>query len=438
MDNLARRKAQRELEKGIGLKDKGEFFDALQHMQNALEIFSDAGNAEKTADTLLEMGKTYCQMGENDFAQESYYNSLELYKDTEDLIGEGYAYVGMAEIQEKRNRYDEARNTYHKAIKKFKKAGDSEKEAKVISHLASTLEAQGAYHDAIYEHERSLEINKKEKDLASELYNYGRILKLKNKIKANRPTSSEFLILIGYLGLLILGELFTTYFDMKIGLLIHFSVLAALLVQSSLTPSYTYATLLRSMMVLPIIRIIGLTMPLMNIPTLYLFPIIAIPLFASSIALMKIQGINRKRVGLIGGNLKVQLIIALTGPFLGFIEYNILHPLPLIHTFDVTNLLFGVIILTISTGLAEELLFRGIVQKNAEDVLGMALGLLYTALLFTSLHIGWNSLTDLIFVFSVAIFYGYSFQKTRSILGITISHGLSNSVLFLVMPFLIF
>ncbi len=435
---MARREAQRELEKGIDLGKKGEFFNALQHMQNALELFSDAGNSEKTADTLLEMGKTYCQMNENDFARESYYNALELYKDTEDVIGEGYAYVGMAELQEKLKRHDEARKLYQKAIKKFKKAGDREKESKVVSHLASALESQGAYHDAIYEHERSIEISQNENNLAGELYNYGRILKLENKIKSNRPSITEFLILIGYLSLLVIGELLTTYSNIEIGLAIHFLVLLALLVQSSLSKSYTYATLLRSMMVLPIIRIIGLTMPLMNIPILYQFLIIAIPLFAASFALMRAQGINRKRVGLVKGNLKVQLIIALTGPFLGFIEFNILHPLPLIHTFDAFNLLFGGIILLIATGLAEELLFRGIIQKNAEDVLGMVMGLLYTALLFTSLHIGWNSILDLVFVFCVAIFYGYAFQKTRSLLGITISHGISNSVLFLVMPFVIF
>lgn len=435
---MARREAQRELEKGIDLTKKGEFFKALQSMQNALELFSDAGNSEKTADTLLEMGKTYCQMNENDFARESYYNALELYKDTEDVIGEGYAYVGMAELQEKLKRHDEARKLYQMAIKKFKKAGDREKEAKVVSHLASALESQGAYHDAIYEHERSIEISQNENDLAGELYNYGRILKLENKIKSNRPSITEFLILIGYLGLLVIGELVTTYSNMEIGLAIHFLVLFALLVQSSLSKSYTYATLLRSMMVLPIIRIIGLTLPMMNIPILFQFLIISIPLFAASFALMRAQGINRKRVGLIKGNLKVQLIIALTGPFLGFIEYNILHPLPLIHTFDAFNLLFGGMILLISTGLAEELLFRGIIQKNSEDVLGMGIGLLYTALLFTSLHIGWNSVLDLIFVFCVAIFYGYAFQKTRSLLGITISHGISNSVLFLVMPFVLF
>ena len=62
-------------------------------------------------------------------------------------------------------------------------------------------------------------------------------------------------------------------------------------------------------------------------------------------------------------------------------------------------------------------------------------GLLYTALLFTALHIGWNSFPDLIFVFAVAMFYGYAFQKTRSIVGITLSHGISNTFLFLIVPF---
>ena len=76
-----------------------------------------------------------------------------------------------------------------------------------------------------------------------------------------------------------------------------------------------------------------------------------------------------------------------------------------------------------------------LLQKNAENVYGMALGLLYTSLLFTALHIGWNSFYDLIFVFSVALFYGYTFQKTRSIVGVTLSHGISNTFLFLIVPF---
>lgn len=78
----------------------------------------------------------------------------------------------------------------------------------------------------------------------------------------------------------------------------------------------------------------------------------------------------------------------------------------------------------------------GYYQKNAENVFGKLSGLLYTALIFTTMHIGWKSFPDMIFVFCVAIFYGYAFQKTRSLSGVTLSHGLSNTFLFIVVPFM--
>ncbi len=155
------------------------------------------------------------------------------------------------------------------------------------------------------------------------------------------------------------------------------------------------------MMILPMIRIIGLTLPIMQVPSLYWFPIIAIPLFAASYTLMRNQRLTRRKVGLILGNIPVQLLIALTGLVLGFIEFLILKPQPLISTFSLVPLLTAIIILTISTGFAEELLFRGILQRNAENFFGKAFGLLYASLLFTCLHIGWHSFIDLAFVFGV-------------------------------------
>jgi membrane protease YdiL (CAAX protease family) len=212
-----------------------------------------------------------------------------------------------------------------------------------------------------------------------------------------------------------------------------------LLVHSSIiSENNDFSNLLRSMMILPMIRIIGLSVPLMQVPALYWFPIIAIPLFAASFTLIRVQKINRKDLGLTFGNIPVQLAIASTGILLGFVEYEVLGVKPLISTFDPIMILFASIILLISTGFAEELLFRGILQRNAEKIAGKVFGLLYTSLLFTSLHIGWHSFIDLAFVFGVAMFYGYMFQKTRSLFGITLSPGLSNTVLFLIMPFIVF
>jgi len=95
------------------------------------------------------------------------------------------------------------------------------------------------------------------------------------------------------------------------------------------------------------------------------------------------------------------------------------------------------VVIIIATGFAEELLYRGLIQKNAENVMGKYYALLFASLLFTALHMGWTSNLDLIFVFLVALFYGYIFQKTRSIIGISLSHGISNILLFLVLPLLL-
>jgi Predicted metal-dependent membrane protease len=246
----------------------------------------------------------------------------------------------------------------------------------------------------------------------------------------------NIMILIAYLIAIIAAEIVTAHYSVEYGLIMHTFILFALLMNSSFTQSTKFSYLLRSMMILPMIRIIGLTIPLMQVNELYWFPVIAVPLFAASFTLMRSQKLTRKNVGLVLGNIPVQLTIALSGVILGFTEYLILKPQPLISSLNLESVLFAGILLIISTGFAEELLFRGILQKNAEKILGKIWGLLYVSILFTALHIGWNSTLDLLFVFCVALFYGYIFQRTRSIVGITLSHGISNSFLFLIMPFI--
>ena len=61
----------------------------------------------------------------------------------------------------------------------------------------------------------------------------------------------------------------------------------------------------------------------------------------------------------------------------------------------------------------------------------------YVSILFAVLHIGYNSLADILFVFIVGFAFGLIVLRTGSLLGVTIAHGLTNTVLFLVVPFLI-
>ena len=241
--------------------------------------------------------------------------------------------------------------------------------------------------------------------------------------------------LIAYLLALIAAELLTTYVNKTWGLAAHTFILFALLVNAAMVESHDFSNLLRSLMPIPIIRIVGLSIPMMQIKPLYWFPIVAIPLFAASLAIMRSQKLTLRDVGLFVGDIKIQILITITGFFTGIIEFFILRPDPLIAEFTPILIIGAFFILLISTGLAEELLFRGILQNNTMKMFGAAFGLIYTSLIFTTMHIGWIYFSDLVFVFCVALFYGYCLIKTKSIFGITMAHGISNSMLFLVMPF---
>ena len=336
---------------------------------------------------------------------------------------------------EKLEDHDQARKYYEHAINKFQSINDTERAGIVHSLIANTYESQGAWEDAIQDYQKSTQIFNKigDKKRLNEINN--KTKDIKTKRGKNKLTRIDITTLIIYLLALITAESTILFHQISFGLSLEAVILFALLIQSSLTKSYNLSILLRSMMALPIIRIIGLSIPLLQIPTLYWFPIIAIPLFATSFTIMRSQGLSRRNVGLIWGNIPLQLLIGSTGILLGCIEYTILQPKPLIPVLNIETLIFASIILIISTGFAEELLFRGILQKNAQNVLGPLYGLLYTALLFTALHIGWNSIYDLIFVFAVGLFYGIAFYKTKSIIGTTLSHGISNTFLFLIVPF---
>lgn len=255
-----------------------------------------------------------------------------------------------------------------------------------------------------------------------------------------RRVSWEYKVtLVLYLLGLIVAELLTTYVNKMWGLSLHTTILFILLVNAAMVESADFSNLLRSLMPIPIIRIVGLSIPMMQIKPLYWFPIVAIPLFAASIVIMRRQKLTLKDVGVFMGdyrdNYRVQFFIALTGFFTGIIEFFILRPDPLIPQFTPILLIGGFIVLLLSTGLAEELLFRGILQNNAMKLTGTWWGLLYTSLIFCTMHIGWIYFADLVFVFGVALFYGFCLIKTKSIVGVTMAHGISNSMLFLVMPF---
>ncbi len=220
------------------------------------------------------------------------------------------------------------------------------------------------------------------------------------------------------------------------GIASHIVILVATLLHPAIASEYRYRRLILSLALVPLIRIISLSVPLANIPQIWWYPIIYIPLLVAAVVMMRILGYEARDTGLTLRVLPVQLAVGLSGFLFGIAEYLILAPEPFIDKLTWPEVWLPALIFLVCTGFVEELIFRGVLQKTGMEAFGWR-GIIYTSLLFAILHMGFLSWVDVAFVFIVALFFSWVVKKTGSLLGVTLSHGITNIVLFLIAPFFI-
>jgi membrane protease YdiL (CAAX protease family) len=243
------------------------------------------------------------------------------------------------------------------------------------------------------------------------------------------------LMAMGYLTGVAMAETVITFASPQAGLVAHALLLLALLLHSALAATTEERNLWASLAFAPLIRILSLSLPLAELPILSWYLITSVPLFAAAFVASRALGYSWRDLGLHLRGWPLQLAIGLTGLVFGAVEYFILRPEPLAEGLELVYLWRPALILMVSTGLLEEMIFRGLMQRAAVGVLAGS-GVVYVALMFAVLHIGYRSLLDVVFVLAVGLFFGWVVQRTRSLLGVTLSHGLTNIGLFLIMPYL--
>jgi membrane protease YdiL (CAAX protease family) len=161
---------------------------------------------------------------------------------------------------------------------------------------------------------------------------------------------------------------------------------------------------------------------------------VSIPLLVGVFYLVRQVGVTRAELGLVPGKLSLQLMLAGGGLGIGVLEYAILQPHSMLSRPDLGEAAVAALSLVIFTGFNEELIFRGLLQSQAAPVM-KRLAPLYVSALFGVLHIGYLSVLDVVFVTGVGLLFAYLVQWGGSILGVTLAHGLTNIVLFIVMPY---
>lgn len=125
--------------------------------------------------------------------------------------------------------------------------------------------------------------------------------------------------------------------------------------------------------------------------------------------------------------------VALSGLALGAIQYALLRPPPLVGSPALGGVLLALVLL-LGAGLLEEVLFRGILQATAIEVLGIWPGIVYGSVLFGALSIGQHSAAQVVFASGVAWYFSVVVLRTRTLLGVALAHGLTNILAYIIFP----
>ncbi len=244
-------------------------------------------------------------------------------------------------------------------------------------------------------------------------------------------------IALSYVFALVVAEMLTTLFTpYVVGLTLYAVMLMAMFIHAALLWNRPLHRFLLSLALLPLLRLLSMSLPLQGMPIIYWYLLISLPLFVAAFASVKVLNLDRNQLGLTLHKPLVQLAVIFTGLAFGYIEYRIMKPLPLVTSLAWQEVWLPALILLVCTGFAEELIFRGIMQPVIAETLGVW-AVLYTSFLFAMLHMGYRSITDVVFVFGVGLVFGVVREYTDSIVGISIAHGVTNIMLFMVMPLVV-
>ena len=235
-----------------------------------------------------------------------------------------------------------------------------------------------------------------------------------------------------YLAAIMSAELVTAFCGAAGGVVFNVLLMFCLVLHSSLAKDPSRRLYL-ALALAPLIRIVSLSMPFTETRQVYWYPIAVVPLLIGILIAIKTLRLRRSDISLAVGNPISQGLVALTGVGFGSIGYLILQPDALLTTLSVGKIVLLSAMFLICTGFLEELAFRGVVQRSAEDALG-AWGWVYTAGVFSMLYIGYLSAAQWLFALLVGLYFGWVVRRTGSLLGVTLSHGIANVMLYVVLP----
>jgi uncharacterized protein len=228
---------------------------------------------------------------------------------------------------------------------------------------------------------------------------------------------------------------FATYFGAPLlGIAAHLTILVGLVVASAMS-GRGLRSLWLALTLAPLFRIVSIMIQMPEISRVYWYVIGSIPVLVGAFSVMRVLVYRPRDVGLTFSSPVIQLLGVPLGIYLAVLGYTVLQTDNLAALISVPDTLFPALVLVATTGIVEELVFRGVIQRAAR-ILG-PFGFVFPAVIYSAMQIGHGSITLVLFSLAAGLIFGFIVKKTGSIAGVGIAHGLMNALLYLVLPFVL-
>jgi len=236
-----------------------------------------------------------------------------------------------------------------------------------------------------------------------------------------------------FLAVVAAAEMVVAWVNPLVGLSLHALLLLGWIPLVVMEPNRRERDLMLGLILAPLIRLVSLALPLHLLSPLASIALTAIPLYVAAWKVSRIVGLPAKRLGLEGGNRTGQYVVGLGGIVIGVILFQVLAQPPLTDTLAASDPMTAALVLVVFAGFIDELIFRGLLQSLAYRAMGSP-GPLYVAFVYAAMQIGYRSAAQVLAALGLGLVFGTIAHRSRSIMGVSLAHGLANIVVYLVMP----
>jgi membrane protease YdiL (CAAX protease family) len=245
-----------------------------------------------------------------------------------------------------------------------------------------------------------------------------------------------------YVGLVVAAEAVNAVAGAVAGGICHAAVLMALLnhylVLAPRLPGRVVRGVVRvlpALALVPLMRIVTLAL-VPDEPKVYAYAAVGAPVLLAAVLAIHRLGLSDVLPRQLGRLPRSQARFALTGIPLGLVGFGLLRPEPLADGASWETVIAGSVVAFVFVGMAEELVFRGVVQRALADVFPGA-AFVWSSALYAGAQLGEGPSAYVAFLAAVGLLFGWWVQRTGSIVGVALAHGLLAVSLVVVWPLIL-